>query len=284
MKIEHTRQRWPQNARKHAPIVSLALPVACPHVRSHALMAGGQTPRELCWCTMRTVTHPQEGQTSGTAGRECEGRSDNTGIRARRHRTHQLTKPGFWKNGGNRGNGENWRNVGGNGGKRGRNGEVTGMAHGMRVVEGCGGMWLRKMGQKWDEIPIYHSPISPIFPEVEGLSHSSLCKNQLNALTDEKMRLFVTHRHSPPRRVVRVLGQQAAVGQRAPAHGAKSRGIGQQRLPEPGNTCNVTPSHQRHTSRPTEGNALRLWFSFRTARTTPRTRNARPAPTRDGII
>ena len=31
------------------------------------------------------------------------------------------------------------------------NGEIAGIAHGMRVVEGCGGMWWRKMGQKMGE-------------------------------------------------------------------------------------------------------------------------------------
>ena len=90
-------------------------------------------------------------------------------------------------------------------GEMGGNGEIAGMAHGMWVVEGCGGMWLkeigqhgRKMGEKWDGIPIFHSPISPIFPEVEDLPHSSLCKNQLTAVTDGKwdfLPLTDTHCH-----------------------------------------------------------------------------------------
>ena len=50
-----------------------------------------------------------------------------------------------------------------------RNGEMAGMAHGMWVVEGCGRMWLRKMGEgdvgeKWDETPIFYGPMFPIFP------------------------------------------------------------------------------------------------------------------------
>ena len=84
-------------------------------------------------------------------------------------------------------------------------------------MEGCGGVWLRKKGQKqqengrkmggkWDKIPIFHSPPFPIFPEVKDLPHSPLCENRLTALTDGKMGSFATHRHSPPRRLVRMLG------------------------------------------------------------------------------
>ena len=55
-------------------------------------------------------------------------------------------------------------------------GGIGGRAHGMWVVEGCGGMWLRKMGEnmgeKWDQRPIFHGSIFPIFPEVEDLPHS----------------------------------------------------------------------------------------------------------------
>ena len=39
--------------------------------------------------------------------------------------------------------------MGGMGG--GGDGEIVGIAHRMSVVEGCGGMPLRKMGQKWDK-------------------------------------------------------------------------------------------------------------------------------------
>ena len=34
----------------------------------------------------------------------------------------------------------------------------------------------RKMGGKWDEIPICHSPVSQIFPEAEDLPLRTLCK------------------------------------------------------------------------------------------------------------
>ena len=67
-----------------------------------------------------------------------------------------------------------------------------------------GGKW-RKMGEKWDEIPIFHSPIFLIFPEVEELPHNSLHKNQLTALTDGKMGFCATRRHSPPERLVQML-------------------------------------------------------------------------------
>ena len=55
----------------------------------------------------------------------------------------------------------------------------------------------RKWGE-WDEVPIFHSPIFPIFPGVEDLPHSSLCKNQVTALTDGKLGflpLTATHCH-----------------------------------------------------------------------------------------
>ena len=68
--------------------------------------------------------------------------------------------------------------------KRGKSGHSTGKV-------GCGGMWLRKMGQKmgekWDKIPSFHSPIFPVVSEVKGLCHSSFCGNQLTALTNRKM-------------------------------------------------------------------------------------------------
>ena len=38
-----------------------------------------------------------------------------------------------------------------------------------------GGKWEEH--GKWDEMPNFGSPISPIFPEVEDLPHSSLGKN-----------------------------------------------------------------------------------------------------------
>ena len=87
-------------------------------------------------------------------------------------------------------------------------GEIAGIAHGMGVVEGCGAMRERKLGVKWDETPIFHSPISPIFPEVNELPRSFLCKHQRTALTDRKMRTFASHQHSPPQ----VGGGTTAVG------------------------------------------------------------------------
>ena len=60
-----------------------------------------------------------------------------------------------------------------NGGKWGETGEIWGnIGHSTQDV-GCGGLWRdvvegtgRKMGEKWDEIPIFDSPIFPMFPEV----------------------------------------------------------------------------------------------------------------------
>ena len=68
-----------------------------------------------------------------------------------------------------------WRKTGGNAGKWG----IAGIAHGTWAVKVCGGMWLRKMGRKWDEMPIF-SPISPVFPEVEDLPQSSLPKKAVH--------------------------------------------------------------------------------------------------------
>ena len=52
------------------------------------------------------------------------------------------------------------------------------------------------MQENWDEIPIFYSPISPVFPEVEDLPLSSLCKHQLTALTDRKMAIRGEFGHS----------------------------------------------------------------------------------------
>ena len=47
------------------------------------------------------------------------------------------------------------------------------------------------MGEKWRnmEIPIFHSPISPMFPEMEDLTHSflSIGECSFTALTDGNM-------------------------------------------------------------------------------------------------
>ena len=93
-------------------------------------------------------------------------------------------------------NGGKWGDMGGNGGD---------IGHSIQDV-GCGGLWRdvvekngAKMGEKWDETPIFQSPPFPIFPEVEDIPKSSLCKNELTALTNGKKGIFATHRHSPPR-------------------------------------------------------------------------------------
>ena len=65
---------------------------------------------------------------------------------------------------------------------------------GRKTAISCGGMWLRKMGEKWDELPTFHNPI---FPEVEDLPHSSLCKHQLTTLTNGKWGIFATHQPPP---------------------------------------------------------------------------------------
>ena len=84
--------------------------------------------------------------------------------------------------------------MGGNGG----NGEMAGIAHMMWVVEGCGGMWLRKMRGKWEKnetrYPFFTVPISPLFQRSQisattffiklGSPHSSTEKWDLLPLTD----------------------------------------------------------------------------------------------------
>ena len=95
------------------------------------------------------------------------------------------------KQGGMEENGEEW------GGK----GEIAVIAHGMLVVEGCGRMWLRKMGgkwRKWAKYPFFKVPFSPFFrrskifhsaPFVKmRLPHSPTGKWEFLPLTD-------THRH-----------------------------------------------------------------------------------------
>ena len=72
----------------------------------------------------------------------------------------------------------------------GADGEVGGIAPGMWVVEGCGGMLLRKVGEKWEKVgtkcPFFTVPL-PHFFGGRRWTHSSLCENQLTALTDGKM-------------------------------------------------------------------------------------------------
>ena len=120
-------------------------------------------------------------------------------------------KWGKWrKMGGDEGKwGGGWRKMGGNGGKwGGGDGEMAGIAHGTRVVEGCGGMRWRKTGPKWGtKYPIFHGPISrPRSPEGEAPPPSSLCKRPLAALTDGKTGILATHPRSP-RRLARTFDQ-----------------------------------------------------------------------------
>ena len=91
------------------------------------------------------------------------------------------------------------------GGEWGRNGEMVGIAHGTWVVEGGGGVWLRKMGGNGTKCPFFTVPLSPIFRRSQIFPHNSTCKTQLTALTDGKMGFFATHRHPPPRRLVQML-------------------------------------------------------------------------------
>ena len=78
-----------------------------------------------------------------------------------------------------------------------------GRAHGMWVAEGCGGMRVSEMGGKWDGLPIFHSPISPIFPEFEDLPPSPVPFGKRSAppsLTAKWTSLPPTDTPRPPRR------------------------------------------------------------------------------------
>ena len=137
------------------------------------------------------------------------------GIRADCHRTHQVAQSRIAESGNN---GRKWRVMGGNRGKGGGGGGDSGNS----TRDVGGGLWWTKMGEKWDEIPTFHSPISPIFLEVDGVPHNSLCENQLTALTDGKMDIFATHRHSPA-----TAASADAYGQRiilAPLHRGRIEG------------------------------------------------------------
>ena len=54
-------------------------------------------------------------------------------------------------------------------GKWGGDGELAGIAHGVLVADGCGGVSSKEMGEKWHKMPIFHSPMFPPFPEIEDL-------------------------------------------------------------------------------------------------------------------
>ena len=72
-------------------------------------------------------------------------------------------------------------------------------------------MWLIKMGPKWEKNggnggEVGRNTHFSVFPELEYPPHSSLWINQLTVLTEGKIGIFATHRHSPPWRLVRMLG------------------------------------------------------------------------------
>ena len=124
----------------------------------------------------------------------CTGAGSYTGIRTHRHQTHHLTKPGFWSL---QKLGEKKGKRGGTRGKCGGGG-LAGIAHGMWVMEGCGGMRLMKMGGKWekrDEIPIFHSPILPIFRKSKTLSPIPFVTISSPHSPTEKMFLPLTDAH-----------------------------------------------------------------------------------------
>ena len=105
-------------------------------------------------------------------------------------------------------NGGKWGGMGENGGKWGDmrkwgNREIAVIAHGMWV---CGGLWqdmVEENGRKIGRNTHFSESHFPHFPG--GLPLNSLCKNQLTALTNRKMGIRATHRHSPPRRLLRRL-------------------------------------------------------------------------------
>ena len=130
-----------------------------------------------------------------------------------------------------------WRKMGWKRGKWGGkwegNGEIVGIAHGMWVVEGCGGMWLRKMGGTWEKNGTKQSffavPFSPFFPGSKMFPTIPFVKNQLTALTDRKVGIFATHRHSAPRRPVQML--ESSTHDAAQPSGIRLLQIGGQALP-----------------------------------------------------
>ena len=69
-------------------------------------------------------------------------------------------------------------------------------------------MWLGNMGQngtKMGRDTHFSQSHFPDFRKVEDLPCTSLCQTQLTTLTDGKMGPFATHRHSPPKWLVRRL-------------------------------------------------------------------------------
>ena len=137
----------------------------------------------------RALPHSHRGMKAGGTDRgpECPSQGTAldfllTGICAHRHRTHQLTETGFWRL-------EKWRKMGQKWGKWGemekkgverrKMGGMVGIAHRMWVVEGCSGMWLRKMGQKCEtnfsqsHFPHFFLRRSKIVPTIRFVQTSS---------------------------------------------------------------------------------------------------------------
>ena len=128
-------------------------------------------------------------------------KGDVTRIRAHRHRTHQLTDLGFWslEKWGKWGKwrkmgetGEKWRKMGGKWGISGHSTRVCGLWR--DVVEESG----RNIGEKRDEKPISHCPISPFFRRSKILPTVPFVKISLPHSRTEKwyfLPLTDTHRH-----------------------------------------------------------------------------------------
>jgi hypothetical protein len=69
----------------------------------------------------------------------------------------------------------------------------------MWVVEGGGGMWLRKMGEngrKWDEIPIFLNPIFPFFRRSKAFPTVPFVKISSPTEKWEFLPPADTHRHN----------------------------------------------------------------------------------------
>ena len=75
---------------------------------------------------------------------------------------------GIWKHGDK---GETWGSMVKNGGEMGEGGHPRSRRGNVGTTSKVGETW-GKRGEKWDGIPIFHSPISPIFLEVRGLCHT----------------------------------------------------------------------------------------------------------------
>ena len=105
--------------------------------------------------------------------------------------------------------GGKWQKMEENGARLGGIGEISGIAHEMWVVEGCGGMRLRKMGQKWEKngtkYPFFTVPPFPFFQRSKIFSTAPFVKISSTWEFSRTQRIFATHAHSPPQRLVRML-------------------------------------------------------------------------------